>query len=693
MKPSFRLTSAFSVTSLIGIGLLALVLGLLYQWQAENTLMEHESQSSADLAQVLANALLEGHRDYIAEAGGLSRAQMQRDPRFQRLRQEVAALVQGLRVHRILIYDHDGIVIFSFDHQELATPHGRNQGVRAALRDQVFTRLAPQTDAARTEHHIADYDRGFRSRLRRWLTFSSIEGGYIASYVPIKRASFAPVLGVFEIYSDITAVVANKDSSGLKILGVIVLLMVLLYLFLLLLVRRADSLLREHEDLKQLQQEERIRYLAHHDDLTGLPNRSLFTELLARAIRQSEARAPIAVFVVGVDRFRLINDSLGHEAGDRVLSEVARRIGQLLSGRQKAFRVGGDEFAIVDEDSLAPEEAGGLAERIMTAVNRPMTIRTDEAFVSVSIGIALHPADSESSESLFLYAFSAMEKAKRFGGGCHVFYTEDLNAPNRERLEMDLALRRALQEDQFELHYQPKVDTRNQRVIGVEALLRWRRPGSDLVGPDRFIPILETTGLIVQAGAWAITEACHQAQALRQAGRGDLKMAVNVSLKQFLSASTLVDTVLQALEQSGLPGHCLELELTESILADNLDWVVETLHQLKGIGVEIAIDDFGTGYSSLAYLSHLPIDALKIDISFVRGMLEKAENAHITDAIISLARSLKLGVTAEGVESAEQLAAIEGLGCHTIQGFYFSRPVPGAELAQRIQEIEHRLRG
>lgn len=691
VNSSFRLTYAFSIISFIGIGLLALVLGLLYQWQAENTLIEHESQSSANLAQSFSNALLDEYADYFSEAEHLSSQEILQDPRFQRLRQAVSALVQGLGVHRILIYGRNGALIFSFDQRELGASHAENLGFRTAVRGEVFSRLSPKSHLPYASHREERYHRGLWARLAGWLTFSSIEDHYMASYVPIQRSALGPVQGVFEIYSDISALVAHKDRSGLQILVVIVVLMFLLYLFLLLFVRRADGLIQEHGQLKRHQQEERIRYLAHHDDLTGLPNRSLFTDALAGAIRQSRGDSPIAVLVVGVDRFRIINDSLGHEAGDLVLSEVARRIGRALSGRQKAFRVGGDEFAIVDEHSLAPEEAGRLAEAVLAAINQPLSIRGDEAFVSASIGIALYPADSDSPEALFIHAFSAVERAKHFGGGCHVFYTEDLNAPNRERLEMDLALRRALEEQQFELHYQPKADLTAGKVTGMEALLRWRHPQLGLVGPDRFIPILENTGLIVPVGAWVMQTACRRTRELQLADRSDLIVAVNVSLKQILSTASLIDTVLEALEQSGLPPASLELELTESILADNLEPVLETLHQLKGIGVRLSIDDFGTGYSSLAYLSHMPIDGLKIDKSFVQGMLERAENAHITDAIISLARSLKLGVTAEGVETTQQLATIRHLGCHLIQGYYFSRPVEPQLLAQRIQEIESRL--
>lgn len=694
----FRLTRTFSITSFIGIAVLAAALGVLYQWMAENSLIEHESEANADLALALSNALPAEQVALIREVATFEAEQLHADPRLADLHSAMSRLLHGLRVDRIKIYDTRGRLIFTTTPQshgmQIVIAHKGDPGVRQALSGQVYSRLVPASHYAGEEHgsHSENEASELTRRLIRWLEFGHNTGNYMASYVPLHGSNTKEVLGVFEIYTDITPLVRSKDRSGLKILASIVLLMLLLYLFLLLIVRRAERIIRDHERLTRVQQEERIRYLAHHDELTGLPNRALFGDLLGQSIRQrGELVSAIGVFALGIDRFRMINDSLGHEAGDQVLAHVAERITRTMSGRHKAYRVGGDEFVVVDEFIADGEEAGTFAERLIAAVGLPMRIQGEEISISASVGIALFPQDGREAEALLNGAMGALVTAKRFGGGHHAFHTEGLNSRNRERLELEMALRRALELEQFELHYQPKINTSQGKVVGVESLLRWHHPRRGMISPGEFIPLLESTGLMVPVGAWVIEQACLQGKIWRDAGLGELNIAVNVSIKQFSVPQQLLDTVRNALAVSGLAPHQLELELTESLLVEDLHQVVETLARLKTLGVRLSIDDFGTGYSSLAYLTHLPIDTLKIDMSFIRNILVNEQSASITNAIISLARSLDLGVVAEGVESREQMSYVNALGCHQLQGYFFSPPVVAHQLQAVIGEIDASL--
>ncbi len=439
-----------------------------------------------------------------------------------------------------------------------------------------------------------------------------------------------------------------------------------------------DSRTRKHN--AQLEQANaQLEHAATHDALTGLPNRVLLADRLAQATAQSERYSRgFAVLVVDLDRFKSINDSLGHIAGDDMLKEVAKRLSQLLRKADTLARLGGDEFVLVLNEISGPRDAESVASKVLASMADPVELSGLEVQISASIGISVFPEDGVDAETLLQHADAAMYHAKKNGRNSFQFFAPVMNVFARERLELESGLRRALVQKEFELHYQPKVDVDSGRIDSAEALIRWHHPKRGLTAPSGFIPIAEETGLIVPIGEWVLYEACRQARAWQTNGMRPLRIAVNLSATQFKQKS-LVTTVREALAAAGLDPGYLELELTESAVMQDPESSIQVLRQLSGLGVRISVDDFGTGYSSLSYLRRLPLDKLKIDRSFIREVAASRDDAEIVRAIVSLAHSLHLKVIAEGVETEEQLTFLRGLGCDQYQGFHCSPPVPADE--------------
>jgi len=431
--------------------------------------------------------------------------------------------------------------------------------------------------------------------------------------------------------------------------------------------------------------EARIQHLANYDALTGLPNRSLLGDRALRAIAQAKrAGRTCGLIVLNIDRFKLLNDSYGHAAGDSLLKRVAERISGLMREVDTVARVGADVFAVLAVDLARPDDILVTARKIRECVSEPFEIEARKTHVTLSIGATTYPRDGEDFEVLLRNADSAMHGVKQAGGNWIQFYAAAMTRQATERIELETALRVAIEQQRLELHYQPQVEIDTGRVIGVEALMRWRFNEERYLSPALFVPIAEESGLIEPMGTWALTTACMQLAAWHRSGR-KVRMAVNVSARQFRS-ERFPETVAQALQAAGVEANCLELELTESVLIENREQAIAILQRLKRLGVQIAVDDFGTGYSSLSYLSGLPVDCLKIDRAFVVQTTIGGRDAAIAQAIISLGHALGLRVLAEGVETAAQLHFLREHQCDECQGYLFSRPLnadaAGAMLAQ-----------
>ena len=436
------------------------------------------------------------------------------------------------------------------------------------------------------------------------------------------------------------------------------------------------------EDIsEQKLNEERIRHLAEHDPLTDLPNRLLFNDRLSQAIaRARREHGRFALLFVDLDRFKNINDSLGHHVGDQLLRIVAERITASVRECDTVSRPGGDEFTLLLTELADPGDAARVAEKLLQALALPCSIGGHQLMVTASVGISLYPEDGDDIPTLMRNADAAMYHSKDVGRNTYQYFRVELNERVFERMSLENALRRAIEDKDFELHYQPQVDSRTRRLIGAEALLRWRGPDGELVPPSRFIPVAEDAGLILAIGAWVLEQACRQNRAWQNEGLPAVPVAVNISAQQFRQPR-FVNTIRAVLDATGLAPECLELELTESVMLDPGERNVAVLSEIRAMGVRVAIDDFGTGYSSLSYLKRLPIDALKIDQGFVRDVVVDADDAAIVDAIIGLAHTMRLRVIAEGVETEAQLAFLQHSGCSEMQGFLFARPMPAAEFA------------
>ncbi|HYS56180.1 MAG TPA: EAL domain-containing protein [Thermoanaerobaculia bacterium] len=438
--------------------------------------------------------------------------------------------------------------------------------------------------------------------------------------------------------------------------------------------------------------EEQIEFHAYHDVLTHLPNRKLFTDRLSQNLTHARRTGkPLAVMFVDLDHFKSINDTLGHTAGDELLLEMARRLRGCVREDDTVARLGGDEFTIILSELRHPEDAVTVAEKIIKAVQKSITIGGMPIDVSASIGIALYPVDGNDPESLLRNADSAMYRAKESGRNTYQLCTDEMKGRALQRLSLESKLRRAVQEQQLVLHYQPQVSLGDGKVIGAEALLRWNDPERGYVYPASFIPVAEESRLILPIGEWVLRTACTQMREWRDRGLALPRISINLSPRQF-QQQDLVDTVRRVLEETGLEAKALEIEITEGTAMANAEASIETLHALRELGCSISIDDFGTGYSSLNYLKRFPITCVKVDSAFVRDLTRNEGDAAIVSAVIAIARSLKLRVIAEGVETEEQLAFLRKRKCDAAQGYYFSRPVEAQGLAEYIGERRTPLR-
>ncbi len=449
-----------------------------------------------------------------------------------------------------------------------------------------------------------------------------------------------------------------------------------------------QSVLAVGRDISELNVfRKKIHQMAFYDTVTALPNRALFHDRLRQMIVDASWHRQLAgVMLLDLDRFKAVNDTLGHAVGDELLRETGQRLSACLRTYDTVARLGGDEFAMLLPDVRNAQDLGGIADKMRSVFGAPFVLHGKEVFISCSIGIALYPNDSTEADDLLKYADSAMYLAKRTGRNNFRYYSRDLTESANERLMLESDLRRASKRGELELYYQPKVSLADGGLMGSEALIRWKHPQRGLIAPDTFIPVAEDSGLIIDIGVWVLLEACRTACEFNGPGKPLHKVAVNLSARQFMS-NDLVATVRDVLKQTGCQPRWIELEITESLLLEEGGEVLEILQTLRALGITIAIDDFGTGYSALSYLARFPINTLKIDRSFVHSIETDSFRAELVKAILSIAHCLGQQVVAEGVETLAQVAYLQAHGCHIGQGYWFSKPVPKPEFVQLPQRF------
>jgi diguanylate cyclase (GGDEF)-like protein len=431
-----------------------------------------------------------------------------------------------------------------------------------------------------------------------------------------------------------------------------------------------------HEDItERTRAEEKIRHMARHDSLSGLANRAAFRDEMELTLKRVRRGQAIAVMCLDLDHFKNVNDTLGHEIGDKLLCAAAKRLKDVVRETDMIARLGGDEFAVLQTGLERPEAAGSLAQRIITSINQPYDLDGHQVVVSTSIGIAISPGDGNTTDQLLRNADMALYRAKSDGRSTYRYFEPEMDQQLQARRALEIDLRNAITNGEFQLFYQPQVDAVTEAITGCEALLRWKSPTRGMVPPGEFIPLAEEIGLIVPIGEWVLKQACCEAATWP----GAVRVAVNLSPAQFKSRSVM-QSVINALAVSGLDAARLELEITESVLLHDNEATLATLHQLRGFGIKISMDDFGTGYSSLSYLRSFPFDKIKIDRSFIKDISEKGDCAAIVKAVAGLGKGLGIATTAEGVETAEQLRQVRSEGCTEVQGYFFSAPQPAEAL-------------
>ena len=663
-RAPFSLRRYLSLASLVAVAVVIAGLLLFNRHLAFKALMAHETQNNVALAQAFANAHWPQISPFLGGAAAPDGEQPRARPDEARLRQDLLRQMKGLKVVKVKIYDLNGLTVFSSDPRQIGEDKSANAGFQGARAGTVASDIAFRDRFDAFEEVIVD----------RNLVFS---------YIPIRQGD-GPVEGVFEVYSDVSELVARLELTQWQIVAAVAGSLLLLYLFLFLLAHRAERIVSSHSDEQRLASEARLRHQAFHDALTGLPNRAKYVERLDDAIRHAKRSGRIfAVMVVDLDHFKYVNDSLGHVVGDRLLTAVSVRLGACLRDTDTVARLGGDEFILLAPEVGGIDAAARLAAAVGKAVSsRPYLIDGRELRINTSIGISIYPEDGEDGVTLIKNADAAMFHAKERGRNNFQFFTRDMNARASAVLSMETALRRAVEQQQFVLHYQPQVDSAG-RIVGVEALLRWRHPDMGLVLPGQFVPIAEERGLIAPIGEWVLREACRQNRAWQDAGLIAVPVGVNVSALQFRQPD-FPQQVAAALRETGLAPEFLELEITESVIMHGAESAIATVRRLKGMGVKMSIDDFGTGYSSLSYLKQFPIDRLKLDQSFVRGLPGNADDLAISSAVLAMAKAMNLKVIAEGVESEAQMQLLFSRHCDELQGYYFTRPLPADELARFV---------
>jgi diguanylate cyclase (GGDEF)-like protein len=664
----FRLLRYFSIASFVSMVLAALVLGILHQLFEKNRLLKYGEKQNIALAQAFSSNVWPKFRNFANSAAQLDADALRHQRDISKLRQSVRDAVRNTPTVRVMIFQLDGRALFSTDNTEIGADNGKLAGFLSARQGKELS-------------EVTHYDK-----------FSAFNGEFVnrdvlSSYIPLRGSAEAPIEGVIAIYTDVTDLNASDDKEELLLTLSVIAVLAALYGILFIIVRNADRIIRRQYD-HQRRIEKSLRHMTTHDTLTNLPNRMLLLDRIKQSLTSAERHDNLfAVAFIDLDNFQNVNNSLGHHIGDKVLQTLAQRLAGSVRESDTIARLGGDEFVVSLPDIKSNADLFQIAKKMLGAVALPIEAEGRELHLTASIGIALYPEHGKDAETLLSKADMAMHNAKNLGGNRHQMFVEHMSDEVQQRVRMEDDMWRALENNEFVLHYQPVIDLKSGSITGAEALLRWPNAHGTWLSPEEFIPISEKCGLIVPLSEWILSEACTQLQAWQEMGHGlrDFSMAVNLSPRHFATAS-LATMIAGLIEQAEIDPGKLHLEIVERALTDMSESTVANFEELKRLGIKFSLDDFGTGYSSLGYLRSFPIDMLKINRMFVQDLPNSADNLAIVTTIISLANSLGLTVVAKGVETRAQLTSLEQLGCHFAQGFLFSRPLPAVELLALVLE-------
>ncbi len=664
--PSTRLIKIYAFSSLLVLVFTALVLAWAYRHIATDSLLNREIQANQTLTSMLANLVGVGFADYLQASKLRSADQLRQHQKFSSLQIELDALTTGLDIPAVTIINAEGRIVYARDVLMIGQVATEAQGISRILEGKTVTSMDMQDGS---------FDGGQHP-----------QGHSISSSLPI-RSSSGEVIGAISVKRNLHGLVQNVTGSSYVIISVVAVVFTVLYIFLIAIVRGASRHVDRETAREHQKKDEEIHQLAFYDSLTGLPNQIKFRDVLDLCTKRARRYESIlGVMIIGIDKFKSINEKYGHEAGDEALIQIAQRLSLTIREVDVVCRFSGDEFIVVLENLSAPGEARLISERVKGCLSPPLVVAGHRIHVTTCAGIAIYPHDTQNTQRLVTNAMSAMDRAKQLGRNSFAYYTDEMNKRNHSRIEMEASLDRAIEKNEFIAYYQPKVSAIDQRIVGMEALIRWQHPEKGLVPPIEFIDLLEETGQIIEVGEWMIGEAVRQCKSWHEAGYPELRVSVNLSPKQFHSVS-LLPCVEKTLIENNIEAKYVELEITEGVLAEDPEKAVAMLNELKSLGTSLSVDDFGTGYSSLSYLTDFPIDYLKIDRSFIRDMMNNRRHASITTAIIAIAKTLRLGIIAEGVEDEDQFRYLASMGCDEIQGFYFSKPVTPLAFTELLKQM------
>jgi len=650
----------FTITGVLGLVIVTSILGYLYREHEISSLIAFSGSKNEAMVQVFSNETWPDFYPYLSELQVMTNSALRQHAGPRQFDKSIRNQIQKLEIHRVSVIALNGNTVLSTNPRQLGVSQYSNADFQKAAQGEMVS-------------HI------FHRDLVTSLEEIKLDRHLVVSYVPVYDSGNAQPVAVFEILLDVTRFVDRVNHNISVAYFTIVLTLIVLIAVFFILANKAEHRIKELSFTIN-QQEKFIEHQGYHDMLTGLPNRILFRDRLEIAMKVCLSRELLlAILFIDLDHFQKVNDALGHAIGDRVLLEVSGRLKSCVRSGDTVARIGGDEFVLILEGVAVLDEAEEIAKQIIATVSDPIVMEGREFFVTPSIGIAIYPFDDDDVSSLLKKANSAMYKAKNAGRNTFRYFAESARQQLASRFSIENALRRALDRNEFELYYQPVVQARTGKVLSVEALLRWQSLEVGGVSPMEFVPMLEESGLIIPVGQWVLETACRQNMIWQQKGIRDLKVNVNMSAKQLLHKN-LIKQVNEALDNTGLRPHLLDVEITESLLIDDFSNTIQILDMLNETGISLSVDDFGTGYSSLSYLKRMPVDTLKIDQSFVRDITVNIDDGAIVEAICALSKSLRFKVTAEGVETPQQLEFLRSVGVNAIQGFLFSPPLPAAEL-------------